>query len=88
MPWAEAVAVNRTALFSYSICVSLSNNLFCENSSIGQARDSKREIFKYHDSAKSVLPFSNLRNSPLSVSIKMLVIAGDSDSEGGCTPDD
>lgn len=36
---------------------------------IGQARGSKRESFKYHDSAERVL-FSDLRNSLLSVSIK------------------
>ena len=50
---------------------------------IGQARGSKREIFKYHDSAERVL-FSDLRNSLLSVVIKMRVIVGDSDSEGVC----
>lgn len=62
MPRAEAVAVSRTALASYSLCVSLSENLFWEGSLIGQATDSKREIFKYHDSAERVLLFSNLRN--------------------------
>lgn len=84
MPRAEVGAGNRTALSSYSVCVSLSNNLFCEDSLIGQARDSKREIFKYHDSAERVLRFPDLRNSLLSVSIKMLVIVADADSEGVC----
>lgn len=43
----------------------------------------KKEIFKYHNSAERVL-FSDLRNSLLSVSITMLVIAGDSDFKGVC----
>ena len=81
MPRAEVGAVNRTALSDYSIYVSLSNSLFCEESLARQ--ETKREIFKYHDPAERVL-FSDLRNSLLSVSIKMLVIAGDIDSEGVC----
>lgn len=66
------------------ICVSLSNNFFCEDSLTGQAKDSQREIFKYHKSAERVLLFSGLRNSLLSVSVKMLVIGGAANSEGVC----